>query len=64
MVESTPLQGPDMINDQEEQTLNFDFKISSWNEQIFIGWKPTYVDIKSPLDPEVLIIFYFLTTLS
>ena len=44
---------PDMINDQKEQTLNFDFKISSWNEQIFIGWQPTYVDIKSPLDPEV-----------
>jgi hypothetical protein len=45
---------PDMINDQKEQTLNFDFKISSWNKQIFIGWKPTYVDIKSPLDPEVI----------
>ena len=45
---------PDMINDQKEQTLNFDFKISNWNEQIFIGWKPTYVDIKSPLDPEVI----------
>ena len=28
--------------------------ISSWNEQIFIGWKPIYVDIKSPLDPEVI----------
>ena len=45
---------PDMINDQKEQKLNFDFKILSWNEQIFIGWKPTYVDIKSPLDPEVI----------
>ena len=45
---------PDMINNQTERTLNFDFKISSWNEQIFIGWKPTYVDIKSPLDPEVI----------
>lgn len=45
---------PDMVNDQKEQTLNFDFKISSWNEQIFIGWKPTYVDIKSPLDREVM----------
>ena len=43
-----------MINDQKEQILNFDFKISSWNEQIFIGWKPTYVDIKSPLDTEVI----------
>ena len=45
---------PDMITDKKEQRLNFDFKISSWNEQIFIGWKPTYVDIKSPLDPEVI----------
>ena len=45
---------PDMINDQKEQTLNFDFKISSCNEQVFIGWKPTYVDIKSPLDLEVI----------
>lgn len=45
---------PDMINDQREQTLNFDFKISSWNEQIFIGLRPTYIDIKSPLDPEII----------
>lgn len=33
----------------------FDFKILSWNEQIFIGWNPTYVEIKAPIDPEVLI---------
>ena len=26
-----------MINDQKEQILNFDFKISSWNEQIRQG---------------------------
>jgi hypothetical protein len=45
---------PDMINDEKEQTLNFDFKILSWNEYIFIEWKPTYVDIKSPLDPKVI----------
>ena len=46
--------GSDMIDDKKEQTLNLDFKISSWNEQIFIGWKSTYVDIKSPLNPEVI----------
>jgi hypothetical protein len=45
---------PDMINDQKERDLNLDFKILSWNEQIFLRWKPTYVDIKSPLDPEVM----------
>ena len=45
---------PDMVTDEKEQKLNFDFKISSWNEKIFIGWEPTYVDIKSPLDPEVI----------
>ena len=45
---------PDMVNDLKEQTLNLDFKILSWNKEIFIGWKPTYVDIKSPLDPEVI----------
>lgn len=45
---------PDMINIDKEKNLNFDFKILGWNEQIFIGWKPTYVDIKSPLDPEVI----------
>ena len=43
-----------MINIDKEKNLNFDFKILGWNEQIFIGWKPTYVDIKSPLDPEVI----------
>ena len=45
---------PDMLNDIKEAKLNFDFKISRWNQQIFIGWKPTYVDIKAPLDPEVI----------
>ena len=43
-----------MTNDQKEQELNLDFKISSWNEQVFIGWKPTYVDNKSPLYSEVI----------
>jgi hypothetical protein len=45
---------PDMINSEKERKLNLDFKISSWNEHIFIGLQPTYVDIKSPLDPEVI----------
>jgi hypothetical protein len=43
-----------MVNNLKEKKLNFDFKISKWNEQVFINWKPTYVDIKSPLDPEVI----------
>lgn len=34
--------------------LEFYIKISSWNGPIFTGWKPTYIDIKSPLDPEVI----------
>jgi hypothetical protein len=42
------------MNNEKERKLNLDFKISSWNEHIFIGWKPTYADIKSPLDPEVI----------
>lgn len=44
----------DMVNDQKEQKLNLDFKILSWDEQIFIGWRPTYLDFKSTLDPEVM----------
>jgi hypothetical protein len=45
---------PDMVTSLKERKLNFNFKISSWNEKIFIGWQPTYADIKSPLDPEVI----------
>ena len=45
---------PDKVNNVKEQTLNFDFKILYCNKQIFIEWDPTYVDIKAPLDPEVM----------
>lgn len=43
-----------MINSEKERKLNFDFKISSWNELIFLGLQPTQVDIKMSLDPEVI----------
>ena len=33
-----------------------DFKVSSWNKLEFPGWRVTYVDIKAPLDPEVIFI--------
>jgi hypothetical protein len=45
---------PDCFHIEKEEKLNFDFKILRWNERIFIGLRPTYVDIKSPLDPEVI----------
>jgi len=45
---------PDMTNNLKEAKLNLDFKILSWNEEVFRGWKLTYVDIKSPLDPEII----------
>ena len=37
-----------------ERKLNFDFKISKFNKNIFIGLEQECVDIKSPIDPEVL----------
>ena len=46
---------PDKINDPREEDLNLDFKISNWNKLKFPGWSPTYVDVKAPIDPEVII---------
>lgn len=45
---------PDMINSEKEIKLNFDFKISSWNERIFLELQTMYIDIKLPFDPEVI----------
>lgn len=45
---------PDMFNNEKEAKLNLDFKILSWDKWKFPGWFPTYADIKSPLDPEVI----------
>ena len=46
---------PDIKNDPREEDLNLDFKISNWNKLQFPGWSPTYVDVKAPIDPEVII---------
>ena len=45
---------PDMQNNLKESLLNLDFKILSWDKSKFPGWFPTYADVKSPLDPEVI----------
>lgn len=41
--------------DTLKKALKLDFKISNWNKLKFPGWSPTYVDIKAPIDPEVII---------
>lgn len=44
----------DQLNNLKERKLNLDFRISDWNRRIFLNWQPSYVDIKAPLDPEVM----------